>query len=103
MEDYEDYEDYENFDNSEDIKEAAERAREAVLKKAISENYIKLITRGFSEVTVLDWNHNEIEDIMETINYMINYFEEIEEYEKCANLVKARECLINRETFAPIS
>ena len=102
MEEYNDYEEYENFDNSEEIKEAAERAREASLKRAISENYEKLTSKGFSSNQIKLWSIREVEDMVETIVYMINYFEELEEYEKCAKLVKARRCLLHVESFTPL-
>jgi len=102
MEEYNDYEEYENFDNSQEIKEAAERAREAALKKAIAENYVKLTTKGFNAQQIALWSISEIEDMMSTITYMIEYFEELEAYEKCAQLVKARKCLINQESYLPL-
>lgn len=100
---YNDYEEFEGFDNSEEIKAAAERAREAMIVKAIKENYEKLTTKGFSQTNIDQWSIEEIADLMDTVTYMIEYFENEEEYEKCAVLVKAREALLNQKAFAPIT
>ena len=102
-EDYNDYEEYENFDNSKEIIEAAERAREAMIIKSIHENYEKLTQNGFSQKNVEQWSIEEISDLLDTLTYMIEYFEEEEVYEKCAVLVKAREALLNQEAFSPIA
>lgn len=102
-EDYNDYEEYENFDNSKEIIEAAERAREAMIIKSIHENYEKLTQNGFSQKNVEQWAIEEISELLDTLTYMIEYFEEEEVYEKCAVLVKAREALLNQEAFSPIA
>ena len=102
-EEYNDYEEYENFDNSEEIKEAAERAREAMIVRAIEENYIKLSTKGFSKANVQQWSIEEISDVMSTIQYMLEYYEDTEQYEKCAVLMKAFKALANEEAFNPIA
>ena len=102
-EEYNDYEDYENFDNSKEIIEVAERAREAMIIKSIHENYDKLTQRGFSQSNVEQWSIEEISELLDTLTYMIEYFEEEEVYEKCAVLVKAREALLNQEAFSPIT
>jgi len=101
-EDHDEFDDYENFDNSQEIRDAAERAREAMIVRAIEVNYDKLMSKGFSANNIMQWSYKEKEEVIETLNFMLNHFEKIEEYEKCANLVKARECLINEETFAPV-
>ena len=100
---YNDYEEYENFDNSKEIIEAAERAREAMIIKSIHENYDKLTQNGFSQKNVEQWSIEEISDLLDTLTYMIEYFEEEEVYEKCAVLLKAREALLNQEAFSPIT
>ena len=102
-EDYNDYEEYENFDNSKEIIEAAERAREAMIIKSIHENYEKLTQMGFSQKNVEQWSIEEISELLDTLTYMIEYFEEEEVHEKCAVLVKAREALLNQEAFSPIA
>lgn len=99
---YDEFEDYDDFDNSDEIREAAERARASMIVKAINENYTKLVTKGFSGENVERWGEREIQEMMETLTFMIQHFEEDEEYEKCANLVRARECLIAAETFRPV-
>jgi len=102
-EEYNDYEEYENFDNSQEIKEAAERAREAMIIKAIEENYTKLTTKGFSQENVEQWSIEEISQVMDTINYMVEYYEGIEAYEKCAILMKAFKSLANEQAFTPVA
>jgi cell fate (sporulation/competence/biofilm development) regulator YlbF (YheA/YmcA/DUF963 family) len=102
-EEYNDYEEYENFDNSQEIVEAAERAREAMIVKAIKENYEKLTQKGFSQSNVEQWSIEEISQLLDTVTYMIEYFEGEEEYEKCAVLVSAQNALLNEEAFAPIA
>lgn len=102
-EEYNDYEEFENFDNSEEIKEAAERAREAMIVRAIEENYTKLTTKGFSKVNVQQWSIEEISQVMDTIRYMVEYYEGEEQYEKCAILMKAFKALANEEAFSPVA
>lgn len=102
-EEYNDYEEYENFDNSEEIKEAAERARQAMIVKAIEENYTKLTTKGFSQANIEQWSIEECGELIDTIRYMIEYYEDIEAYEKCAILMKAQNAVLNQTAFAPIA
>ena len=52
---------------------------------------------------VQQWDEDELSVMIETFNYMINEFEEEEEYEKCAVLTKARQALIDRKPFAGVN
>tara|TARA_R110000772_G_scaffold59349_4_gene134431 strand:- start:3196 stop:3507 length:312 start_codon:yes stop_codon:yes gene_type:complete len=102
MEEYNDYEEYENFDNSEELKEAAERIRAKMIRDAIEKNYMKIVTKGIDEYSISTWNKSEINEIIETVDYMLEVFEIEEAYERCANLLKAKECLLQSEPFEPI-
>lgn len=98
---YNDYEEYENFDNSEDIKAAAERAREAMLEKSVHVNYNHITGKGFlgSDLKILE-AHEKVQ-IIETIEYMIEFYEERESYERCATLLKALKAVKQGVDFEP--
>ena len=99
---YNDYEEYENFDNSDEIREAAERAREAMIAKSVQMNYRHIIGKGFSGEDLKSLDGREMAEVIETIEYMVNFFEEREEYEKCAVLMKALKAVYACEDFAPV-
>jgi hypothetical protein len=103
FDEYNDYEEYENNGYNDEIQEAAERARESFILKAISENYTRITSKGFSAKDISNFTPFEIKDINETINLMIDHFESSEEYEKCAVLVKALDAINNQKDFEPIS
>ena len=101
-EEYNDYEEYENNDYHDDIKEAAERAREAFIAKAVKENYEHITRKGFSSKDIKEFDAHDLAEVHETINFMIDYFEGQEEYEKCAVLMRVLNAVKNQEDFAPI-
>lgn len=67
-------------------------------------NGYKLITakRTLAELTkeklvvVFPFNPNKLEDFLNVADLMISYFEQNEEYEKCIDLVKAKEEMTNK-------
>ena len=67
-------------------------------------NGYKLITakRTLAELTseklvvVFPFNPSKLEDFLNVADLMISYFEQNEEYEKCIDLVKAKEEMTNK-------
>jgi len=99
---YNDYEEYENFDNSEEIKAAAERAREAMLEKSVHVNYNHITGKGFLGEDLKSLDAHEKAQIVETIEYMIEFYEEREAYERCAILVNAHRAVNEGVDFEPV-
>lgn len=99
---FDEYNDFEEFDNSEEIREAAERAREAFIIRAVQENYKRITAKGFTANNIKEFTLGELKEVRETIEYMIEYFEADEQYEKCAVLVRALNAVNNQEDFEPV-
>lgn len=101
---YEDYEDDNNFEKApESVNKAIEAWQKMMMRKLVEDNFENLSTKGFSAMQVQQWDEDELAVMIETFNYMINEFEEEEEYEKCAVLTKARQALIDRKPFAGVN
>ena len=99
---YNDYEEYENFDNSDEIREAAERAREAMIAKSVEMNYKHIVGKGFSGMDLKLLEPQEKVQVIETIEYMVDFFEAREAYEKCAILMKALAAVNEGIDFKPV-
>jgi hypothetical protein len=99
---YNDYEEYENFDNSEEIIEAAERAREAMLEKSVHMNYHAIVEKGALGSDLKRLPDNEFMELVETIEFMIEFYEKREAYERCAILVKFLEAVKTLSDFEPV-
>jgi len=93
---------FENFDNSEEIKELSERMRVEAITKSVDENYKHIIRKGFSADQILEFSPSEKIEIIETLQFMINFYEQDEVYEKCAILFKVLNAFNNVEDFKPI-
>ena len=103
FDEYNDYEEYENFDNSEEIREAAEIAREAMITKSVETNYKHIVGKGFLGEDLSVLSPDETIQIVETIEFMIDFYEKREEYERCAILMKALKAVYASEDFEPVS
>ena len=99
---YNDYEEYENFDNSDEIIQAAERAREAMLEKSVHVNYNHITGKGFLGSDLKQLEAHEKVQIIETIQYMIEFYESRESYERCAVLVNALAAVNEGVDFEPV-
>ena len=62
--------------------------KEQMVIEAIDDNYNAIFTHGISDQLHHDITQSELTDLNKTIIFMINHYEELEEYEKCAFLVK---------------
>ena len=93
--------------NEED--EEFDQAMDEFFEKVVSiescyNNGYKLITskQTLAELTkeklvvVFPFNPNKLEDFLNVADLMISYFEQNEEYEKCIDLVKAKEEMTNK-------
>ena len=99
---YNDYEEYENFDNSDEIREAAERARESMIARSVDTNYKHIIGKGFLGEDLNSLDPEETIQIVETIEFMVDFYEKREEYERCAILMKALKAVYACEDFEPV-
>ena len=93
---------FENFDNSEEIKELSERMRVSMIAKSVDANYEHIIRKGFSANQIIQFTPSEKDEVIETLQFMINFYEEDEVYEKCAILFKVLNAFNNVEDFKPI-
>ena len=99
---YNDYEEYENFDNSEEIIEAAERAREAMLEKSVHMNFFAIVEKGALGSDLKRLPDSEFIELIETIEFMIEFYEKREAYERCAVLVKFLKAVKTLSDFEPV-
>ena len=102
MEEYNEENEFEDFDNSEDIKELSERMRIAMIEKSVDMNYKRMMSNGFSIKNIKTFTDAEKKEVIETLQYMINFYEEEEMYEHCGNLLKMANAFTNIEDFKPI-
>jgi len=97
--DQEDFQEENNLPNR--VEEALQAWQEMMMRRLVEENYERISTNGFSSKELKEWDDAQIAVLIETFNFMIDEFEEDEQYEKCAVLAKARESVMKREPFAP--
>jgi hypothetical protein len=84
-----DFDDFlENSDNEFNAK--LEEYKERMIAQAIEHNYDSIINKGISEWHLRMMDQEEIDQLNQTFEVMIDHFEQLEEYEKCAKLVKER-------------
>ena len=81
--DYNDYEEYENF--SEEMDPQAAEQMEILKDRLARANYMAIKNHGINVEYHKDTNAEMLKDI---ITETLQYFEELEEYEKCADLKK---------------
>ena len=101
---FEDFEDQDGFqeDNLPNrVEEALEAYQKMMMRRLVEENYERISTRGFSSQELNAWDDMQLATLVETFDFMINEFEEEEQYEKCAVLAKARESVLNKMPFKP--
>jgi|TARA_B110000908_G_scaffold68130_1_gene82317 hypothetical protein len=94
MEENDDFDFDEFLENSNnDFNHKLESYKEAMISAAIDVNYHQIMKQGISDWHVRLMDPSEIGELMQTFNTMIAHYEELEEYEKCAHLVKQRETI----------
>lgn len=95
--------------SDEEYDDEFERTMDEFIDKVTSidacyNNAYKLITakQTLAELTseklvvLFPFNPNKLEDFLNVADLMISYFEQNEEYEKCIDLVKAKEEMTNK-------
>ena len=95
MEDFNDFMEDEDF-NFDDFMEESNREFEKNLKDyqermmimAIEDNYANIERNGISEWHLRHMDSMALYDLKQTFKMMISHYEALEEYEKCARLVK---------------
>ena len=70
----------EEFD---EMMEDLERLR---FERMVHENYKNLKTNGISITNMIEYGPDNIKKLKTTLEIMLNFFEEREEYEKCADI-----------------
>mgnify|MGYP000131267364 FL=1 len=82
-----DFDDFlENSNN--DFDQKLEKYKDAMISAAINENYHNIMSQGISDWHIRMMEPSEVAELMETFRVMVSHFEELEEFEKCAMLVK---------------
>jgi len=87
-----DFDDFlENSNNDFDHK--LEKYKDAMISAAIDENYHNIVTQGISDWHIRMMEPSEVAELMETFRVMVSHYEELEEFEKCALLVKQQKII----------
>tara|TARA_Y100000389_G_scaffold202600_2_gene248367 strand:- start:12 stop:326 length:315 start_codon:yes stop_codon:yes gene_type:complete len=87
-----DFDDFlENSNNDFDHK--LEKYKDAMISAAIDENYQNIVTQGISDWHIRMMEPSEVAELMETFRVMVSHYEELEEFEKCALLVKQQKII----------
>ena len=95
--------------SDEEYDDEFERTMDEFIEKVASidacyNNGYKLITakQTLAEITaeklvvLFPFNHSKLEDFLNVADLMISYFEQNEEYEKCSDLVRAKQEMTNK-------
>jgi hypothetical protein len=90
MEDFNDYELEDDFNdeimelvNSKEMKQELEDIK----LKLANENYNAILSKGIDVNAMIRMGVN-VEPIKRTLQHMLDLFQDLEEYEKCANILK---------------
>jgi|TARA_B110000908_G_scaffold158416_1_gene199515 hypothetical protein len=88
MEDYEEFEDDFKDEIAELIKDSEMKEELEIIKlKLANENYHALILKGL-DIETMNLMGVDLEPIHRTLSEMLNMFQELEQYEKCAKVVE---------------
>lgn len=69
--------------NDPDFERKMEDYRERMIAEAVESNYNNMSKNGISDWHVRHMNKDEMSQLKETIQFMLKYFIEEEQYEKC--------------------
>jgi hypothetical protein len=97
MKDYFDNEDYDDLFNDDenndkpsfedfedtDFKELISKLKAFREEQLIMENYDNIVKKGVDLVGIAEYGEDNIKRLKETLNIMIKFFEDREDYEKC--------------------
>jgi len=79
--------DFMNESNS-DFEMKLEEYRDNMMALAIETNYKNIEVNGINEYHLRHLSVGQLVDLNETFKLMISHFEELEDYEKCATVLK---------------
>ena len=82
------------------IDEIIQMYQNMMIARLAKENYEMIVTRGFD---ASNWDQDQVDAIILTVDYMISNFEAEEKYEECAHLMKARQAIERRARFKPVN
>ena len=85
-----DFEDFMENSNS-DFEMKLEEYRDKIMKLAIEANYENIDKNGINEYHLRLMYNTELNDLNNTFKMMIQYFEDMEDYEKCAVVLKEQQ------------
>ena len=93
FDDFEEFENEEMDQNDPMIKAAYQQVYDNMISHYVKSNYDAIVTHGLdvklmSERGIHNLDKNSLQTLKDTLNFMINYFIDLEEYEKCAVLQK---------------
>ena len=75
-------------DSEKDFEKNLEEYKERMMIEAINANYENIERKGINEEHLISLDKTQLKDLDDTFSTMINYFIELEEYEKCATIQK---------------
>lgn len=74
-----------------DFEMKLEEYRDKMMTIAIEANYDNIVNNGINEWHLRHLHPIELRDLNETFKLMINHFEDLEDYEKCATVLKEQQ------------
>ena len=85
-----------NFDDfmensNSDFEIKLEEYRDKMMKLAIEANYENIVKNGINEYHLRHMYDAELNDLSNTLRMMLQYFEDMEDYEKCAVVLKEQQ------------
>lgn len=85
--------DFEDFmeNSNRDFEMKLEEYRDKMMKLAIETNYENIVKNGINEYHLRHMYNTELNDLNNTFKMMIQYFEDMEDYEKCAVVLKEQQ------------
>jgi hypothetical protein len=75
-------------DNSDGFNPKLEQWRETIMAELIEQNYKQIEKKGIDPTHLKDMTSNEIGALQETLEAMLEHYEGLEEFEKCALIKK---------------
>jgi len=97
MDDNFDFDQYmENSEN--EFNSKLEEWQERLMKEAIETNYKKISENGIADWHLRNMDDDDLANLHNTLQIMLDYFEESEEYEKCKvvydSMIKVQDLLV---------
>tara|TARA_B110000259_G_scaffold50378_2_gene59266 strand:- start:195 stop:506 length:312 start_codon:yes stop_codon:yes gene_type:complete len=85
--------DFDEFmeNSNHDFEMKLEEYRDKMMTIAIEVNYDNIANNGINEWHLRHLHPIELRDLNETFKLMINHFEDLEDYEKCATVLKEQQ------------